>query len=83
MKLLYPWVIDDKFRPLHDMPFLAELSNNGHELRITAYNIKHANDIRTINNIAGIPVTVSAPLARIQGTIWAPELDHMDTDELL
>ena len=83
MKSLSPWTVDDKLRPLSTRPLDAELTLNGQDLRIRADDCQHARLLTEITGIVQVPVTITTTTTTTQGSIWAPEMDMLDTDVIL
>ena len=81
VKDISPWEVD-KTLSLPHAPLDATLTTDGMTLQIHCTTHEHADHVRNTTNIAGHAVKVTKPRHRVQGTIWAPELDTMDTDYL-
>ncbi|XP_043205782.1 uncharacterized protein LOC122372548 [Amphibalanus amphitrite] len=61
----------------------AELSDKGTALYIHTTSHQETEALLKLTNIGAIPVEVKDPITRVQGSIWAPELDMLDPADLL
>ena len=84
MKCLSPWYVDDALRPLNNTTERRTDSQwtgtsdpgRQHTTR------QHAKELTTITSIAGTTVSMTITAKRVQGSIWAPELDELDIEIL-
>ncbi|KAF0298771.1 hypothetical protein FJT64_003901 [Amphibalanus amphitrite] len=61
----------------------AELSDKGTALYIHTTSHQETEALLKLTSIGAIPVEVKDPITRVQGSIWAPELDMLDPADLL
>ena len=72
-----PWEVD-KVLSTQTSTLNANLIQQGKALNITCTSREHEEHLLKVKSIAGHEVQVTRARKRVQGTIWAPELDTFD-----
>ena len=83
MAAFLPWVVEEAALAATGERLRAKFTRQG-DLLMFCPSQREAEQLLTIQTISGVEVEVSRPphLNRSQGSIWAPELTHHDTEDL-